>query len=75
MDESHKKATTPKKGKTLAVVLFLFALLLWVATIAHNVLGFIAPTNAEAVGFDLWTALVWLLFLYASRGLYVAFRK
>jgi hypothetical protein len=68
-------ATTAKSERTTAIVLFVFALLLWAATITRNTLGFIAPANAEAIGFDLWTALMWLLFLYASRRLYRAFWK
>jgi hypothetical protein len=67
--------TTPKKEKTTAIVLFVFALLLWVATITHNTLGFVAPANAEAIGFDIWTALIWWLFLYAGRRLYRAIWK
>jgi hypothetical protein len=65
--------TTPKKEKTTAIVLFVFALLLWIATITHNTLGFVALANAEAIGFDLWTALMWLLFLYSIRRLYRTF--
>jgi hypothetical protein len=73
--ELELKSTAPKKGKTVAVVLFVFAVLVWVATVAHDTLGFVAPRNAEAVGFDLFTGLVWLLLIFASRGLYVAFWK
>lgn len=68
------KVTTPK-SKVTASLLFAIALLLWVATITRNVLGFVAPVNAEAVGIDIWVALMWFLFLYASRKLYRAFWK
>jgi hypothetical protein len=67
--------TTTTKDRATAVVLFLVALLLWAATISHDTLGFVAPVSAQAVGFDLWTALMWLLFLYASRRLYRTFWK
>jgi hypothetical protein len=66
---------TPRKEKTTAIVLFVFALLLWGATITHDMLGFVAPTSAQAVGFDIWTVLMWWLFLYAGRRLYRAFWK
>jgi hypothetical protein len=72
--ESHG-VTTTTKSKGTAIFLFLIALLLWVATITHNTLGFVAPANAQAVGFDLWTAVMWLLFLYAGRKLYRTFWK
>ena len=58
-----------------AVVLFCVALVLWVGTISHNMLGFVAVSNAETFGFDIWTTLMWLLFLYAIRYLYRTFRK
>jgi hypothetical protein len=63
------------KSKLTAVSLFAIALLLWVATISHDVLGFVAPVSAEALGADLWVSLMWLLFLYASRRLYLTFWK
>ena len=66
---------TKGRAKGTAIALFLIALLLWVATIIHNTLGFVAPISAEAVGFNLWTATMWFLFLYASRKLYRAFWK
>lgn len=66
---------TKGRAKAGAIAVFLIALLLWVATIIHNTLGFVAPISAEAVGFDLWSAAMWLLFLYASRKLYRAFWK
>jgi hypothetical protein len=56
--------------RTPAVVLFCVALVLWVGTITHHTLGFVAVSNAETFGFDIWAALVWLLFLYAVRRLY-----
>jgi hypothetical protein len=58
-----------------AVVLFCVALVLWIGTISHNTLGFVAVSNPETFGFDTWTALMWLLFLYAIRHLYRTFRK
>lgn len=64
-----------RKSKTVTVVLFPIALLFWVATIIHDALGFVAPTNAQAIGFDLWTAFVWVFFSYASRRLHRTFWK
>jgi hypothetical protein len=67
-----------KKNRDVAA--FLLALLLLVATINGNngnnaTLGFVAPVNGHAVGFDLGVALFWLLFLYTARRLYLEFRK
>jgi len=50
--------------KIKIVVAFSLVLFLWLATISQNMLGFVAPVNAEAVGFDLWTAIVWAAFLF-----------
>ena len=61
--------------RTTAVVLFCVALVLWVGTISHNTLGFVPVSNGETFGFDIWAALMWLLFLYAIRRLYRTFRK
>ncbi|MBZ5510723.1 MAG: hypothetical protein LAN70_06075 [Acidobacteriia bacterium] len=57
------------------MVLFVVALALWGATISHDTLGFVPLNGAQAVGYDFWTALMWLLFIYAARRLYLAFRK
>ena len=62
-----------KNKKLEAVAIFLIAGLLWVATIRNHTLGFVPLASAEALGFDLWTALMWLLFLYSIRQLYRAF--
>lgn len=64
---------TESKGAT--VTLFLFALLLWGVTVIRHTLGFVAPVNGEAIGRDVWAALLWLWFLYASYKLYRAFWK
>lgn len=66
---------TKRSPKGVAIALFAIALLLWAATIFNYTLGFVAPINAQAVGFDLWTLIIWLFFLYASRNLYRSFRK
>lgn len=63
-----------KKTKTDAA-LFIFALLLWLATISHNTLGFVVPDNAQAIGFDFVPCLLWWLFTYASLRLYRTFRS
>ncbi len=66
---------TGAKDKFAALLLFAIALLLWVATITNNTLGFVPPVNAEALGGDILVALVWILFIYASRKLYRSFWK
>jgi hypothetical protein len=62
-----------KRNRTVAIVAFVGVLLFWFATVTHDTLGFVAPLNAEAVGFDLWTAMVWLAFLYTIWNLWRAF--
>ncbi|MBZ5695415.1 MAG: hypothetical protein LAN36_08630 [Acidobacteriia bacterium] len=62
-----------KRKKTIAIVAFLLMLLFWIATITHDTLGFVAPNSPEAVGFDLWTTLVWSAFLYSIWNLRRAF--
>jgi len=58
-----------RKKKTTAIVGFLLVFLFWVLTISRNTFGFIAPHSLQAVGFDLWTALVWFAFVYSIWNL------
>jgi len=41
----------------------------------HHFAGFVVPENAEAIGFDIWTLLVWTAFLYAAYNLWRVYRK
>jgi apolipoprotein N-acyltransferase len=52
------------------ITAFLLGGLWWVATITHDTVGFVAPVNAEAVGFDIATLLSCLLFIYTGREQY-----
>ncbi len=64
-----------KRTKAVAIAAFaLAALVLWLPTITHNAGGFIAPTSAQAIGFDAVALLVWAAFLYAAWNLLRAFR-
>jgi hypothetical membrane protein len=64
------------RKKTVAIVGFvLVALVLWLPTIVHHFAGFVVPENAEAIGFDIWTLLVWTAFLYAAYNLWRVYRK
>jgi hypothetical protein len=67
--------SSPTRTRITAVVAFLLALLFWSATITRNSLGFILPSNAQTLGADIWVALVWLAFLYATWNLSRVFRK
>jgi len=61
------------RGKSIG--LFAIALLLWLGTVTHDFLGFIAPTNAQAIGFDLWTTAMWVLLGYSIIRLIRTFSK
>ena len=63
------------KRKIITVIFFLVVLLVWIGTISHDTLGFVPLNGGESVGFDFFTAFVWLLFAYSVRKLYLAFRK
>lgn len=68
------QSNTTRPKKAASIILFLIVLLFWFATITHDTLGFVPPVNGEAIGFDLFTALVWGVFLYCGLHLYHAFR-
>lgn len=60
-----------KRGRKIgAIVLFALVFLFWISTIRAHTLGFVALINAEALGFDAFTAFVWLLFLFSVWNLY-----
>jgi len=67
--------TPSTKNTTVAVVVFLTALLLWAFTISHDILGFRIPISPEAVGLDLFSAMVWVSFGYSIARLYRSFRS
>jgi hypothetical protein len=69
-DATVSVTARPSRGSSIA--LFLLALLVWAATIAHDTLGFMAPASSEAIGADLFTCLVWAFFFYSGRRLYKA---
>jgi membrane protein implicated in regulation of membrane protease activity len=65
-----------RRTKIAAIAGFvLVALVLWLPTIVLHFVGFVAPTNGEATGLDMWALLVWAAFLYAAHNLWRAFRK
>lgn len=67
---------TPKpRSKGRAIAELLLVLVIWLPTIAHNSLGFVPPVNAEAVGFDFGTSLVWLLFAFVVWRFFSTFRS
>jgi hypothetical protein len=57
-----------------AVALFALVLLFWISTIRTHTPGFVAPINAEALGFGAFSTFMWLLFLFSARNLYRRFR-
>jgi apolipoprotein N-acyltransferase len=66
---------TSKRSKSSAIGLFVLALLFWVGTISHDMLGFVAPASGEALGFDAVAVLFWLWPVYAGRNLYRTFAR
>lgn len=65
----------PKSKKLSAIALFALMLLIWYATVSHDTLGFVSLNGPQAVGFDLWTAFIWLAFLYSAWYLWREFRR
>jgi len=63
-----------KRRKVWPLLFFILALIFWLATVSHDTLGFVAPVGGEAIGFNLWTAFVWFLFLYSAWRLYKVHR-
>lgn len=64
-----------RKAKATAIPLFIVALFLWVATITHDTLGFVAPVNPQSIGFDIWGAIIWGFLVYSIVRLYRTFRR
>jgi amino acid permease len=64
-----------KLKKIAAIASFVLMLLVWIATITHDTLGFIIPNSAQATGFDIWGALVWFAFLYSTLNLWRVFKR
>lgn len=69
-----------RKSKVAAVVAFGIMLIFWMVTISHDSLGFRSVVQngtpaGENIGSDLVSLLVWILFLYSMRNLYLAFKK
>jgi hypothetical protein len=60
-----------RQTKHITVLAFILVTLgLWLPTIAHNHAGFINPVNTGAIGIDIWSAFVWILFLFTAHHLW-----
>lgn len=59
-----------RRKNAAAMAWFVITLVLWLPTVTHHLGGFVALTGAQAVGFDGFTLLVWVAFLYSAWNLF-----
>jgi hypothetical protein len=74
MPDQKVTASAKPHSAGKAFIAFFLVGFVWLATIMRHTLGFVPPTNGQAIGFDTWGLLMWAAFIYTVVNLVKAFR-